>query len=79
MSKELSNSIAAMVREHRKQAQLTQIQLADLAGVGKASIWDIEHGKETVQLNTLCRVLSVLNIEIKFESPLTLPHEGQKP
>jgi hypothetical protein len=32
-------------------------------------VFDIEKGKKTVQLNTLLKVLDVLNIKIKFETP----------
>lgn len=59
-----------IVKLHRKQAGLTQKALADLAGVGKTVIFDIEKGKETVQWDTVLKVLAVLNVKIKFESPL---------
>jgi y4mF family transcriptional regulator len=65
-----TNNLSELVRLHRKQAGLTQKGLADLAGVGKTVIFDIESGKETVQLDTIKKVLTVLNIKIKFESPL---------
>ncbi|WP_080453832.1 helix-turn-helix domain-containing protein, partial [Legionella pneumophila] len=47
----------------------SQQELAHLAGVGKTVIYDIEKGKESVRLNTLLKVLDVLNIQIKFETP----------
>ncbi|WP_061773313.1 helix-turn-helix transcriptional regulator, partial [Legionella pneumophila] len=53
----------------RKQSGLSQQELARLAGVGKTVIYDIEKGKESVRLNTLLKVLDVLNIQIKFETP----------
>lgn len=62
--------IGTIVRENRKNAGLSQIELAQLAGVGKTSVFDIEKGKETVKLKTLMAVLNVLNIEIAFKSPL---------
>ena len=62
--------LGQMVQQHRKQAGLTQNQLADFAGVGKTVVFDIEHGKPSVQLNTLYKVLGVLNIEIAFKSPM---------
>ncbi len=65
-----TNKLSEIVRYHRKQAGLTQKGLADLAGVGKTVIYDIEKGKETVQWDTVNKVLNVLNIKIKFESPL---------
>lgn len=55
---------------HRKAASLTQLQLAELTGVGKTVVFDIEKGKETVKLNTLRKILKVLNIEIQLTSPL---------
>lgn len=65
-----TNKLSEIVRLHRKQAGLTQKGLADLAGVGKTVIYDIESGKETVQLDTVKKILAVLNIKIKFDSPL---------
>jgi HTH-type transcriptional regulator / antitoxin HipB len=64
-----STEIGKMVRYYRKHSGLSQQELAKLAGVGKTVIYDIEQGKETVQLNTLLKALDVLNIRIKFETP----------
>lgn len=61
--------IANLVHYYRKQSGLTQKELAQLAGVGKSVIFDIEKGKETVQLNSLIKVWDVLNIRLKFETP----------
>ena len=63
------NEIAKIVHYCRKQSGLSQQELARLAGVGKTVIFDIEKGKETVQLNTLLKVLDILNIRMKFETP----------
>jgi len=41
-----------------------------MAGVGKASVFDVEKGKETVQLDTLLKIMSVLNMELDIKSPL---------
>jgi len=65
-----SKEIGKIIFDHRKKAGLTQIQLASIAGVGKTAIYDIEKGKETIQLNTLLKILAALNIKIKFHSPL---------
>ncbi|PJB00368.1 MAG: transcriptional regulator [Ignavibacteriales bacterium CG_4_9_14_3_um_filter_30_11] len=65
-----SKSIGKIVNSHRKKSGLTQKQLANIAGVGKTVVHDIEKGKETVQLNTLMKILSALNIKIEFSSPL---------
>ena len=55
---------------HRKAAKLSRVNLAELAGVGKTVIYDIEKGKESVQLDTLRKILKVLNISITLTSPL---------
>ncbi|MBV9575018.1 MAG: helix-turn-helix transcriptional regulator [Gammaproteobacteria bacterium] len=63
--------IANIIHDCRKRSGLSQQALAKLAGVGKTVIFDIEKGKETVQLNTLLKVLDVLNIRMKLEMPFT--------
>lgn len=70
MDKTFFMALAAIVREHRKHSGLSQQALAKYAGVGKTVIYDIEHGKETIQLDTLLKILNVLNIQIEFTSPL---------
>lgn len=62
--------IGNIIRWHRKLAGLSRVDLARLAGVGKTSIFDLEHGKQTVQLRTLLRILDVLNIRLVPTGPL---------
>ncbi len=64
-----AQKIANIIHYYRKQSGLSQQGLAKLAGVGKTVIYDIEKGKESVQFNTLLKILDVLNIKIKFETP----------
>jgi transcriptional regulator with XRE-family HTH domain len=66
----LDDNISDIVWFHRKKSGLSRIQLADLAGVGKTVIYDIEKGKETIRFSTLQKVLNALNIKITFTSPL---------
>ncbi|MBU0505184.1 MAG: helix-turn-helix domain-containing protein [bacterium] len=65
-----AQTLASVVRFHRKKSGLSQSQLAKLAGIGKTTVFDIEKQKPTVRLNNLLAVLSVLNIRINLESPL---------
>jgi HTH-type transcriptional regulator/antitoxin HipB len=67
---EQSQKFAEVIRLHRKAAKLSRVQLAELAGVGKTVVYDIEKGKESVQLDTLRKILKVLNIKIVLTSPL---------
>lgn len=62
--------IGRIVQFHRKEAGLSRINLADIAGVGKTVIYDIENGKATVRLNTLLKVLGTLNVSVSLDSPL---------
>jgi y4mF family transcriptional regulator len=76
----MAKQLAEVIRLHRKAARLSRVQLAELSGVGKTVIYDIEKGKESVQLNTLVKILKVLNITIVLKSPLmdNLKHEGNE-
>jgi len=71
-------NFADTIRMHRKKAGLTQKTLADLAGVGKTAVWNVEAGKQTVQLNILLALLDTLNIRIHLESPLMVEAENAK-
>ncbi len=63
-------NIGEIIKYHRKKARLSQKSLADIAGVGKTVVFDIEKGKETVQLKSILYVLKALNISISLNSPL---------
>ncbi len=66
-----------MIKLHRKKAGLSRKELADLAGIGKTVIFDIEHGKETIKLSTIIAILNVLNIEMIFKSPFMDNEENE--
>ena len=67
--------IGQIVRAHRKASGLSREDFARLAGVGKTVVYDIEHGKASIQTDTLLKVLHGLNISIRLESPL-MKHLG---
>ncbi len=59
--------ISEMLREARKDAKLTQQQLAEKAGTKKSYISKIENGKGNIQLSTLIRIFEIgLNRRIGF-------------
>ena len=64
-------TLAELIVQTRKRANLTQSELAELAGVGKTVIWDLEHGKRTIRLKTLLKVLAPLNIDLFVRSPIS--------
>ncbi len=61
--------LATVIKKHRKAAGLSQLQLAEMAGIGKTVVFDIEKGKETIQLDTLRKIMNVLNIKVQLTSP----------
>jgi HTH-type transcriptional regulator/antitoxin HipB len=63
-------NLGDFIKTHRKKAGLTQLELANLAGIGKTTVFDLEKNKETVKWNNLKSILNVLNIEVQFISPL---------
>lgn len=65
-----AKTIGKIIRFHRKQADLSQEELATLAGVGKTVVFDIEKGKASIRFSTLNKLLEALNIQIKLESKL---------
>jgi transcriptional regulator with XRE-family HTH domain len=71
----VNSELSEIIFFHRKKAKLNRKDLADLAGVGKTVIYDIEHGKETVKWATIKVVLEALNIKITFNSPLMENYE----
>lgn len=80
-----SRMIGEVVRFHRRRSGLSQYALADLSGIGKTSVFDIEKGKPTVRLSTLMAVLRILNIGLALDGPLmtecraSLDSGGTKP
>ncbi len=70
--------LPGIIRFHRKKAGLTQAGLAKLAGVGKTAVFDVEKGKKTTQIDTLGKILRVLNIGVEFSGPLMVEYRRQK-
>jgi transcriptional regulator with XRE-family HTH domain len=66
----LTQQIGKMVRFHRKQAGLSQKELGQLAGLGKTVVFNVEKGQLSMRLDTLLKLLNVLNITIDFFGPL---------
>ena len=74
-----SKYLSKIIRFHRKKAGLTQKELADLAGIGKTAVFDLEKGKPTAKMQTLLQVLSVLNIHLEAHSPVMDDFNNSQP
>ena len=64
------DQLHSMIKQHRRMSGLSQAELATMAGVGKTVVFDVEHGKKSIRFDTLMKILTVLNISLRFESPL---------
>jgi HTH-type transcriptional regulator / antitoxin HipB len=74
----MKDDLKNVVRCHRRLSGLTQAQLAKFAGVGKTVVFDIEHGKESVQFDTVKKVLAALNIKFVLQSPVLQRQEQEQ-
>jgi y4mF family transcriptional regulator len=67
--------LSKILHDTRKRAGLSQLELSELAGVGKTLIFDLEKGRDTVTFSNLLKVCRVLNIKIEFIPPV--PMDGE--
>lgn len=59
-------ALGGAIRARRRKLRLGQIELCELAGVGPAFLYQLEHGKPTVRLDKLLPVLHVLGLELQL-------------
>ncbi len=64
-----NKNLSEVVRTTRKKAGLSQVELAELAGVGKTLVFNIENGRINAQFENLLRIFHVLNIKLMIETP----------
>ncbi len=62
--------LGSLIAFHRKQARLTQAELADHAGVSRYVVQDLEAGNGRTTWKKLEPVLSVLNLRFEPQGPL---------
>ena len=67
-----NNIISDFVRKRRKEAGLTQIELAAKAGVGIRFVRDLEQGKASLRTDTVNKVLALFG---KCLGPIDMPRE----
>jgi y4mF family transcriptional regulator len=58
-------SLSGFLKEKRKKSSLTQIQLAEKAGVGLRFIRDLEQGKTTLRMDKVNQVLKLFGQELQ--------------
>lgn len=65
-----SQDLAHHIIDLRKRSKLSQTDLALRCGLSRTAIQALENGKETIKLDTLLKVLSILNIQLYIDHPL---------
>lgn len=63
-----AKELGAVVSEARKAQDLTQSDLAGIAGTGRRFISDLEKGKETAQIGKILTILGALGVSITVSS-----------
>ncbi|HEX2867306.1 MAG TPA: helix-turn-helix transcriptional regulator [Ignavibacteriales bacterium] len=66
------NPISKFVKERRKKFDLTQVELAQKAGVGLRFVRDLEQGKKTLRIDKVNQVLELFGSEV---GPVKKSHE----
>ena len=63
-------NLPSLVRYHRKAADLSQIELAELADVSRKVVQCVESGGQQVSWKNVQAVLAVLNVTLTPTGPL---------
>lgn len=72
------SGLASLIAFHRKQAGLSQVELALHAGVSRNVVQDLEAGKERASWKNLRAILAVLNIRLEPTGPLVEIWQNQQ-
>lgn len=62
-----TDAFGQRIRDRRKQLGLSQSALADVVGVNRRVIGELERGKASVQLTIALRVAEAVGLDVKLE------------
>lgn len=68
-----NNGLGQTIKALRKMRRLTQAQLADLAGLERTSITNIERGNQTLTVVTINAIAAALGYEVRVQFVLAKP------
>ena len=60
-------TLPEVIKSRRKTLAITQQDLAEMAGIGLATIKDIERGKGNPSLGTVSKIMEVLGMVIEYK------------
>lgn len=63
----LVTQLGSTIRQRRKELQITQPHLAELAGISTNTLYKLERGKGNPSLDVLNKLADVLGMELLFE------------
>ncbi len=58
------SKLMVFVKQKRKLADITQVELAEKADVGLRFVRDLEQGKKSLQMDTVNKVLALFGAEL---------------
>ncbi len=59
--------IGEVIKERRKSLRINQINLAEMAGISKNTLYKIERGQTNPTIEVLKKIADILGLEIKLE------------
>jgi transcriptional regulator with XRE-family HTH domain len=65
LKEKIYETLGRLVADRRKGAGLSQKALADSLGLSRASITNIERGKQPVQLHLIFKIANVLRVDVR--------------
>lgn len=63
----LVTNIGNSIKTRRKELQITQPHLAELAGISTNTLYKLERGQGNPSLQVLCKIAEVLGMEIQLK------------
>lgn len=60
----MTNKLSRLVKSRRKELKITQVELAERAGVGLRFLRELEQGKPTLRLDKVNMVLDMFGYEM---------------
>jgi transcriptional regulator with XRE-family HTH domain len=60
-------SVGPAIRRYREEAGLTQQELADLAGLNRTYLSELEQGRETEQMRRILRIFKLLGVRATLQ------------
>mgnify|MGYP002626250779 FL=1 len=65
-------SLAEVIKSRRKTLDISQQDLAEMAGIGLATIKNIERGKGNPSIGTVSKIMEILGMEIEYKVRQTI-------